>query len=392
MQTQQVSVRQTGGHGLFDRLVFGIDFTIMPGHPGLFSEVRTALLQKGVLAKGSDNTRLRFALAAAFPAKRPPMTELNLVDLGQGLKAKQNSSIEMNAMRLIRSRAGTPAETRGLDGNDNLIGAVSKSRGELFEMQLQAVEAQIILAKATIQGAIQPGRKLFRQRLWLREVEFCRDLPVADAVGLVRQLQRAGYPGAAFSTVDIYRAHMSQDTVPVVRYVMGRDRSLKIYPKTETLVRVELAVKNRAGMKAYDGDEYSSEIAGRGAVALMRRFAANAQAALDEVADHVMKVVSSDKSVADLLIGILPILQLADGLAPKRGRPPGTDSQAAARAALEELFQRFQCSAQGQRKGTALWTALELASGPSGPLIKKGGKFILRPEFIRAAAIIAGED
>lgn len=382
---------------LFDAVELGLFARLSNCGEDPLTSFRHELAARGLLKPGDDPHRLEIAIdvAGAGPVGRVDAI-LHVQAFGSGdLIITSGSSIWFNAMRLLRGDLGASScGSVGLDGKDNVVGPTRDRAIALLGKQLNLIRSGLDDLVEAMEQSLPERAQVVAQQLWIRSAEVCLDLPCDRAISVVRCMQRAALPGTSRTVLDRYFARIQAEDLkglPVVRwYRTLTGPAFKAYGKRVDILRAEIACEDRDAIYALLRARPVGEISGSESVELLLAFARAAEPWLGELVAHLDQAVAGGQSVADLIVALKPLVDLASGGKAAKGRPPSAASVASAREALDALLSTGVICAKGHRLGTCLRTVLDCLAASEGPLVRQGHHAIytLRPEFATAASNI----
>ncbi len=274
---------------------------------------------------------------------------------GGGVCTTSASAVEMNLLEFLRS-AVAPDSAMGLDGGENFVDLPAVPRGEHLCRQLDAVSRALDEFVALASDAAGCRASV---TLTLRQVEFNRDLPVADARRLAHGLKHAPNPWYRVSRARHYVPHadleLSGNDVTVTWPADARDLAarLKFYAKRPDRLRIEMCLDSSAAVahrlsRGARRSVVGAAADGAGLAGMLRSLAAACEPFLDAMEAHVAAVSGPQAGVLGLLSSLAPLLRAS--AAPAAGRPGRRAGATTRRDAEDALFHllelgRFDASA-----------------------------------------------
>lgn len=247
-----------------------------------------------------------------------------------------------NGMSWLRGHLGVVPE-RSFDGGINHIGPCDTSWHGLQEAQLEAFQ-QAFDGLAYQLGRVVPDDKIAWMTLALASCEVCCDMPEVDAGGLAQELAARAAPGM-FSKVGYYFEKSRDAHLPTIRWHDGqKDGQVhrKLYAKTPETLRAEVQChKRKAVDRLLPGKRGSAVGAGdRPVYTLLQRVLQAASPYLEEIADFRQSLAVPQRSVADFLAGLRPLLSVMEpaNQRGRAGRRRKSETVASAAAAVRSLI------------------------------------------------------
>jgi len=327
------------------------------------------------------NEGLTLSLAVKTPNGIVATVEGRIViaELPGGIRITERSGLRINPMRGLASILPGPQITT-LDNKGNAIGPHPVDVRPLLARQLALIEHGVesfvdLLSIAAKQAAGPDGYDVHDESLWLRSAELCRDIGMTGAVAAVRRLQTSGMAGSTIRAVDSYRCSSDDNHgVPALRWWRTRRGPVvKAYAKAADLLRIEVACPDREAVRVLMPECATGDIDGRVAVDQVLAFAGAASPLLSDAVCHVDTVLADGRSPADLVLALLPLIDLAAGRRSSgRGPAPGIQTRVTAQEMLDQLLQTGEAWATGIDKKSAVRVVLDALAGPDGPLYRSG--------------------
>ncbi|CAO3401118.1 hypothetical protein [Azospirillum palustre] len=226
-----------------------------------------------------------------------------------------------NGMSWLREYLGV-VPGRSLDGNNNHIGPCDTSWCGLQEAQFEVFQNAFDELAHRL-GTVVPDDKIAETTLALASCEVCCDMPEADAIGLIQELAVRAAPGM-FSKVACYFEKSRDGHLPTIRWHGGQKDgpvNRKLYAKTAGTLRAEVQCSNRRAVDRLLTGKRGSAVnaVDRPVYTLLQRVIQAASPYLEEIAGFRRSLAVPQRSVADFLLGLRPLLSVMEP-ANQRGR------------------------------------------------------------------------
>ncbi|PWC42115.1 hypothetical protein [Azospirillum sp. TSO22-1] len=414
VETVEVGVTDLDGpadaeaDALLDLFAVGIH-AVLPDLDGGLAGFASRLARAGVVrpvsrAPGAARTSVRLDVRFTVPdlpdgGKMELKGQLCLTVGDRSIIVTPASVLRGNALRSLRERL-TDVGPKGLDGNDNVVGAREGDRGRLLRLQLRDVELAFDAFLAALRSAaLMPGDAPLSCELRLWSCEICRDITESDAPSLVASLRNMRPPDAAVFRSRFFVTSTAEEIVgnlPAVTWNEGHRRGKvesKIYAKRADLLRLEVKALDRAAVKRLLGRSDDAQIvtplSGRTIAALLARVAEAAQDRLDVMWEFRQYATTVQEDRVHFLGSLAPLLRVINPPTGRGGRPISDETRTLAYRAIETLIQLGSFSAVSVRRDNPVRQALdEMADDAEGGLVTRGGRhgsiYVVRPEYAKA--------
>lgn len=395
VQDSGEGVADDGDLVLFDRVELGLHLQFLSVGERC-EEIFRERLSRHASYRRHQRNREKGCVSFRVPVKGEGGYELGIVEAELFTQGRSDgvfiitsrSSVRFNLTTSLRTILGTPAGLRGLDGSINVLGATGGFEEIVLTEQHAIAQAVIEQVRQIISSGLPASAQLRHSEMWLRGAEVYHDLECVDPMSVTHAAMHAAVGGMGLGQHDFYRTGVATGPVPVVHW---RDKAkgeiVKIYPKTENLLRVELSCSTRDSIASVVGSRTRPAFDGEGMSTLFQEFYESAGAACCTALDFVRTLRVSTSTPADLTTALAPLLAISRR---ERGgygyRPNEITAQEAGRI-YNELVRSGVVSTRGLRKGMKVREALEMLSAPEGPLRRgrRRGSYSLRPELGHAA-------
>ena len=391
---------------LLDRVVFGLHVRLVGVGAERWAETVGKLLDLGF--KKDSNARPGLFAFHAETVELPADAEatvfgkLAVTHPTDDLTVVTNSStVGFNLTTALATTLSDTAPGLCLDGNVNVAGAHCASYPSWLAAQLAIVdEAMAAIVDALAKEAGGPVEGEF----WVKEAEVYRDHPVSDAIGVVTSLRDSLFPGVNTSTCKKVPAKGDAKGrfLHLLSWSDGRKKGSprwKLYPKTRTSVRAELALDTRKAVKHFlektGVRAASATLPGGSPSELLLPLIHAAVPELDKLKEHADQGQPPVLSQLWFLAGLAPLLRVVNPEAGKLGRGLSEKTTDAAYEVLAGLLGAGACRVAGTDKGRPPRSALEEMAEDPGGLVQQGeGRdkttFFVRPEWESARLAFAG--
>ncbi|AVM72538.1 hypothetical protein MSR1_00080 [Magnetospirillum gryphiswaldense MSR-1] len=272
-----------------------------------------------------------------------------LFRFGQGKKA---TVLRLNLMSALASTCGRD-QIVALDGGTNVCGATSAMTPDAYNNQLHLLRVMVDrffgLIEEAAGGAVQG-------ELIVRQAEVCRDMSVRNAIETVSKLDRVVLPGCGEAHPQLCYPAPGGGSVEAYYALSWREDlktpmlRAKLYPKTLNLIRAEIAYDSRSAIRA-EVDTLGErarwgELNGSDAVKMVDQAFAAALPSLRAVTGLVTAVADPQADYVDLLVALMPLLQVIKP-PPSQTGPKTTQTKATAEKAVRSLLQSGTCTVTG---------------------------------------------
>lgn len=391
---------------LFDRVEFGVNLTLGNISAKDFVE---ALADAGIVQGTSPATRsnlLKPKVSFASDTGLRVEGQLALSQSGAGLTLTNASSLLVNGIRFIRGALEfTEPPPLGLDGNDNVFGPFphGEDASAYLEAQLEAFSGALDQFLAVVRAIVPAGRMAGAVRV--RSCELTHDMAEDDAPALgialsKEALANVGTRHHSFHPIPEGMA-IERGTVTCSWIIApkGSGLRLKTYPKRHDLMRLELMIRNRNGIRRLvelgggTGLSQTSMPSGDQAVEELRAIVPAAADHLERLRRHIREAPTLNRSHLELLVALSPLLSVL--FRPDNQPGPQLSSTTVDNVydAIFKLLTLGEYHALKQDKGQPLRDALELMAKDSDALLQRSpGRsvhFVVRKEWTPARLAIA---
>lgn len=324
--------------------------------------------------------------------------DLHFKPTGELLGIGSNSSLSGNGIRFLRAHAGEGhSGPPGLDGGMNVIGPTD-------DLGPRAWALQHAIFSEMIDGALEVIRRLAGRsgalpgRAWVKKVEIAHDMLVTDAPAAAKLLAIAPPPTTTSVGTGRYQRPLSTSTadgrLTAVQYRSGREGLVdKVYAKREELLRLEVACRNRVGVRALCGG-LDAPLETAAILALIDQAREAALPRLAMLKAHVSDVLAAFAPPSALIGAMAPLAQL---LRPEptrsRGRPSAADTPHQAGAVIDSLLLHGMARVPNAKLGSPLRDALEkmVSSGALARTHERKIAYTISPALGRALASLRQE-
>ncbi len=310
-------------------------------------------------------------------------------EYGDDIVFGNRSSVQGNGMQILRAVLGEK-NCGGLsfDGKTNVLGTSHSGEGTTARqlgLLIEAVQIAIDAFATVFEDSWKPDK------VWLKSAEACRDMAVADSIAATRILQHLMVSGAKRKKHDEYARLGSdeQKRIPTLRFITSEgEPEDKIYAKRRDTLRFEVSCPSRKKVAASIGRGVSN-FSSYEVSLIFLDFLSAAEARIDKMEREACAALSSEVGIAEVLLRLRPLLDLAAGVGKAKG-PPSEDAQEASIDAIEALLSSGFYDAHGHHGNTVIRVALNALAQDGGPLEKHWRRAIyyLKPELARACSIM----
>ena len=380
---------------LVDKLTMTCHLAFRADFAGGVREVRNLLSRAGLVKPGAGGqAEVTFEWCCPLTGAMLGLAgKLTLTDGPDGsVLAKGGSRLEVNLLRGLRDQVETKCGP-GLDGASNVVGMLEDLRPHLLAIQLETIAGLLNAFRDACEDA--SGSDISMD-LWVRAVEFNRDLPRADAVEVAHRLAGECNPWHRAGWSRQYRneADLGHDgNYAVVTWPNDRADApirMKFYAKLRDLLRIEVCLDNREAVLlcASQGDVAwpgGPATEGEGVAERLAILAAAVQPLLDVMATHVGRLDAPQREVLDLLAALAPLLRCSAPPPPRRpGARPTESTRLAARDALYHLLALGRFDASGLQSNSTVRKALHRIAAEGGLQAESRGRaalYTMLPSF-----------
>ncbi len=299
-----------------------------------------------------------------------------LLRLGQGKKA---TVLRLNLMSALASTCGRD-QIIALDGGTNVCGPTSAMTPDAYDNQLHLLRVMVdrffSLLEEAAGGAVQG-------ELMVRQAEVCRDMSLRNAIETVSNLDRVVLPGCGEAHPKLCYPAPGGDSVEAYYSLSWReDRKrpmlrAKLYPKTLSLIRAEIVYDGRSAIReevATLGERARwGDLNGADGVMMVNQAFAAALPSLRAVIGLVTAVAGRQADYVDLLVALMPLLQVIKP-PPSQTGPKTTQTRATAKKAVRSLLQSGTCTVSGLDSKHPVKLALYAMADEAGGCVVRGGK------------------
>lgn len=305
-----------------------------------------------------------------------------------------------NGMSWLREYLGV-VPGRSLDGNNNHIGPCDISWCGLQEAQFEAFQ-NVFDELAHRLGTVVPDDKIAETTLALASCEVCCDMPESDAIGLIQELAVRATPGM-FSKVACYFEKSRNGHLPTIRWHGGQKDgpvNRKLYAKTAGTLRAEVQCSNRRAVNRLLTGERGSAVSAvdRPVYTLLQRVLQAASPYLEEIAGFRRSLAVPQRSVADFLLGLRPLLSVMEpaNQRGRAGRRRKSETVASAAEAVRSLILvgRYAPEPNKDRTNSDRAALTNMATAADGVLRKLASRPLLygvSPEYEDARLELAAQ-
>lgn len=381
---------------VIDQVEVGVHLAYSGAGPHPVDHMYASLQARGVLiTRRRDRDKGRLALTL-------PVVDDDGVVLGEAsaelyvehqeagtLTVRSRSAVRFNLQLPLRRHLGLSDQFVGFDRKHNFVGPTADLGDDALAFQIEFACHGIEQLGELIAASVPHGAARRRGEMWLRKAEVCHDLACGDPIMVSRAASHAAMAGTRIGNHDCYRAGKGTGPVPVAHWrSKARGEIIKIYPKTNDLLRIEVSCHPRDSVASCCGNRRMVGFDAAGMEDLLIEFYEQAGHTCCAALDHVRAMVGSTKSPADLHHALQPLFAVSRRERAGSGYTPNAAAAAAADRFYNALISDGIVSAIGHRKGTKVRDILESLTGPHGPLCRGGanGIYCLKPEYGRAAS------
>ena len=192
---------------------------------------------------------------------------------------------------------------------------------------------------------------------------------------------RAHFPGAPYVDRSLFTASADHGRWTVRYRPAANSYEMKLYGKTEHLLRAEVSCPDRDAVTSLTGARRAA-LSGGGAVDLAADFVARARHHVDQLCRHAKLIDDRRPSPHRTVNDLQDLFELAAGRSLSSAGVVSLETMKLARVAIDQLLMVGVFDARGLRRGTSLRDCLDRLSEGSGPLMRQGRKavFALRAD------------
>jgi hypothetical protein len=375
-----------------DLVRLGLEVAIELASPMAAGQLRAAAREQGFNTKsarglGAEGVRLQLPVCCNGRVLGVALLELVPVPMACGIRFAGRSSLSFNPIALTRSLLYPDVTAVSLDGRTNFLPQPATMDGEYLAQAVSLVALVADTARAAIDILLPSGSIIRSETVRLQAVEAAHDFLHPDATSVALAACHVALCQGRIDRHDAYyRSGASHDRVPTARHQATQNGPMvKAYPKTLSVVRVEVSCPTRASVNKLCGVQ-QSRLVGEEVMALVTHFLASARELGMAALEDVRTIAENTKSLPALTRGLEPLLRAAEGNPIAGGYRLKEDDRDAAERAYQDLLRQGRHWAKGAKAGSGLRRLLDSLCEANGPLTKadRGPWYFLKCDFAQA--------